>query len=55
MSEDIAEKIDKTDVQILELLQQDGRMSVSDISKKDALLFFGLDRHHFAHIIRPAD
>jgi Lrp/AsnC family leucine-responsive transcriptional regulator len=34
MSEEIAEKIDETDVKILELLQQDGRMSVSDISKK---------------------
>ena len=35
------------------LILQDLRLE--DISKKDALLFFGLDRHHFAHIIRLAD
>jgi Lrp/AsnC family leucine-responsive transcriptional regulator len=34
MSEEIAEKLDKTDIQLLELLQQDGRMSVSALSKE---------------------
>jgi DNA-binding Lrp family transcriptional regulator len=34
MSEELAERIDDTDLRILELLQKDGRMSVSAISKE---------------------